>query len=182
VFERISPKKDVDGFHPQNMGKVMLDVQDENALQPATPAGIMYMLQHYGVELNKKNAVVVGRSNTVGKPMAMLLLHRNATVTICHTHTTDLAEHTRKADVLVVAAGVPGLIKADMVKEGATVIDVGTTNTKGADGRDRLAGDVDFESVIKKADCSPVPGGVGPMTVAMLIANTVKAAKRKRTR
>ena len=176
VFEKIDPHKDVDGFHPRNMGKVLLNVFNENMFPPATPSGVMRLLHHYGAPIDGANAVVIGRSNIVGKPVAMMLLHHNATITICHTRTHELPNYTRNADILIVAAGNPGLIKADMVKEGAYVIDVGTTRVL-VEGKDKVVGDVDFENVIKKAHCSPVPGGVGPMTVAMLIANTVKAAE-----
>jgi methylenetetrahydrofolate dehydrogenase (NADP+)/methenyltetrahydrofolate cyclohydrolase len=174
VIEAIDPKKDVDGFHPANMGRVFINQIDEDTFLPATPAGIIKMLDYYGISPEGKNAVVIGRSNIVGKPVAMLLLHRNATVTICHSKTRNLYEHTKNADILVVAAGSPRLVTADMVKEGAYVVDVGTTRIG-----EKLVGDVDFEHVIKKAHCSPVPGGVGPLTVAMLISNTVKAAERK---
>jgi methylenetetrahydrofolate dehydrogenase (NADP+)/methenyltetrahydrofolate cyclohydrolase len=136
--------------------------------------GIIRMLEFYGVELRGKNAVVIGRGNVVGKPLAFMLLERDATVTICHSKTRNLADHTRNADIIIAAAGVPGLLKADMVKGGAYVIDVGTTKVG-----DKTMGDVDFDSVIKKANCSPVPGGVGPMTVAMLISNVVEAARRR---
>jgi len=131
------------------------------------------MLEYYNIEIAGKHAVVVGRSNVVGKPTALLLLRRNATVTVCHSKTKDLAGHTRQADILVVAAGKEGLIKADMVKEGAVVIDVGINKTK-----DGIVGDVVFKDVIKKAHCSPVPGGVGPLTIAMLLENVVEAAER----
>lgn len=174
VIEAINPLKDVDGFHPQNMGKVLINQIDENMFPPATPSGVMKMLEYYNVHIEGKNAVVIGRSNIVGKPVAMLLLHKNATVTVCHSKTQDLAKHTINADVIVVAAGSPGLVKTDMVKEGAHIVDVGTSRVG-----DKIVGDVDFEQVIKKAHCSPVPGGVGPLTVAMLLYNTVKAAERR---
>ncbi len=173
VLEAINPSKDVDGWTVANLGKLAAGMPD--AFLPATPAGVMKMLEYYGVELRGKNVVVVGRSNVVGKPLALLLLAKDATVTICHSKTRNLETHTRNADVIVAAAGSPGLIKGDMVKEGAYVIDVGTTRVG-----DRTVGDVDYESVITKANCSPVPGGVGPMTVAILISNTVKAAKLRR--
>lgn len=176
VFEHISPTKDADGFHPSNMGKVLLNLQDPAAFTPATPTGIMYLLDYYRAPLRGQRAVVVGRSNIVGKPIALMLLHAHSTVTICHSKTKDLAAHTREGDILVVAAGSPGLIKADMVKDGAYVIDVGTTRVQ-VEGKDKVVGDVDFDSVIKKAHCSPVPGGVGPLTVAMLLSNVVKAAE-----
>lgn len=181
VLERIAPAKDVDGFHPSNMGRVLLNMEPEFHFAPATPAGIMVLLDHYRVPIAGKHAVVVGRSNIVGKPVAILLLHANATVTICHTRTVDLASYTRQADILIAAAGSPGLIRADMVKEGAYIVDVGTTRTQ-VDGKDKVVGDVDFEQVTKKAHCSPVPGGVGPLTVAMLLSNTVKAAMMMKKR
>lgn len=172
LIEAISPKKDVDGFGPANMGKLMINILDDSMLACATPSGIMAILDYYKIEISGKNAVVVGRSNIVGKPIAMLLLHRNATVTVCHKETKNLKEFTKNADIIIAATGVPKLIKADMVREGAYVIDVGTTRVE-----EKLTGDVDFENIIKKAHCSPVPGGVGPMTVAMLISNTVKAGR-----
>ncbi|VVC02881.1 Bifunctional protein FolD protein [Candidatus Bilamarchaeum dharawalense] len=172
VVETIDPKKDVDGWTSTNIGKMFLGFGD--SFLPATPIGVIRMLEFYGVDLVGKNATVIGRGNVVGKPLAFLLLARHATVTICHSKTKNLAEHTRTADILVSAAGVPGLVKADMVKEGAFVIDVGTTRVG-----DRIRGDVDYENVIKKANCSPVPHGVGPMTIAMLLHNTVKAAKMR---
>lgn len=172
VIEKIDPKKDVDGFTSTNIGKLFLGVPEQELLLPATPSGIIKMLEHYNVQIKGKNAVVIGRSNIVGKPIASMLINRSATVTVCHSKTKDLSEHTKQADILIVAIGKPGFVKADMVKEGAYVIDVGTTRVK-----DKICGDVDFETVIKKAHCSPVPGGVGRMTVAMLISNVVKAAK-----
>jgi methylenetetrahydrofolate dehydrogenase (NADP+)/methenyltetrahydrofolate cyclohydrolase len=178
VMDAIDPRKDVDGYHPLNLGKV-LSGQTENMFPPATPFGVLRMLEHYDVKIEGKDAVVIGRSNTVGKPMAMLLLNKNATVTICHSKTKNLAAYTKNADILVVAAGVPNLLKATMVKEGAHIIDVGTSRIK-VDGKDKVVGDVDFDNVIKVAHCSPVPGGVGPLTVAMLIRNTVKAANRRK--
>lgn len=176
IFQSILPSKDVDGFHPSNVGKLLLNISDPNVFAPATPKGIMYLLDYYRVPLEGVHAVVIGRSNIVGKPVAFMLLHAHATVTLCHTKTKDLARYTRDADILIAAAGAPGLIKADMVKEGAYVVDVGTTRVQ-VDGKDKVVGDVDFEHVIKKAHCSPVPGGVGPLTVAMLLSNTVKAAE-----
>lgn len=174
IISRINPEKDVDGLTPENIGKLLLGMPEEGILLPATPSGILRMLEHYKVQIDGKRAVIVGRSNIVGKPMASLLLNRNATVTICHSKTRNLAEHTKKADILVVAVGKPKLITVDMVKEGAHVIDVGTTKVN-----EKLCGDVDFDNVIKKAHCSPVPKGVGPLTVAMLMHNVVKAAARK---
>jgi len=169
VIDAINPEKDADGFTSQNMGKLFLGMPV--GLLPATPSGIMKMLDFYKVPLEGKHAVIVGRSNIVGKPIALMLLNRNATVTICHSKTKDLAKHTTSADILIAAVGKPGLITADMVKEGAFVIDVGTTKSG-----DKFVGDVDFENVIKKANCSPVPGGVGPMTRALLLNNVVRAA------
>jgi len=170
IVEAIDPKKDVDGWTSASIGRMFLGLGD--GFLPATPAGVIKMLEFYGAIFQGSNATVVGRGNVVGKPLSFMLLERNATVTICHSKTRDLAEHTRNADIVVAAAGVAGLIKAEMVKEGAYVIDVGTNRVG-----DKTVGDVDYENVIKKANCSPVPKGVGPMTVAMLISNTVKAAE-----
>ncbi len=167
VLEAIDPKKDVDGWTSANTGRMFLGMP---AFMPATPLGVMKMLEYYKVDLKGKNVTVIGRSNVVGKPLAIMLLQKNATVTVCHSKTENLKQHTKNADIVIAAAGSPGLVKADMVKEGAYVIDVGTTRVEG-----KLVGDVDFENVIKKAHCSPVPGGVGPMTVAMLISNVIKA-------
>jgi methylenetetrahydrofolate dehydrogenase (NADP+)/methenyltetrahydrofolate cyclohydrolase len=169
VVETIDPKKDVDGWTSTNMGKMFLGIS--GTFMPATPMGIIRMLEYYGVHLKGKNVTVIGRGNVVGKPLSFMLLERDATVTICHSKTRNLPDHTTRADVLVAAAGVPKLVTGDMVKEGAYVIDVGTTRVG-----DKIVGDVDFGSVIKKAHCSPVPGGVGPMTVAMLITNVIEAA------
>jgi methylenetetrahydrofolate dehydrogenase (NADP+)/methenyltetrahydrofolate cyclohydrolase len=170
VAAAIDPLKDVDGLSPTNAG---LLVQGREALVPATPSGVMELLRESGTELEGAEAVIVGRSDLVGRPLASLLLAENATVTICHSRTRDLAAVCRRADVLVAAVGRPRLIGADMVKEGATVIDVGTTRTE-----DGLTGDVDFAAVSEKAKAiTPVPGGVGPMTIAMLLKNTVKAAE-----
>ncbi len=171
VLEAVSPAKDVDGFHAMNLGALL---QGRTGFVPGTPAGVMRMLEHAGVPLAGKNATIVGRSTIVGKPLALLLLQKDATVTICHSKTRDLAAVTRQADILIAAVGRAKLIHAGMVKPGACVIDVGTNRL--ADGK--LAGDVDFESVSAvAASISPVPGGVGPMTVAMMIANTVRAAE-----
>ncbi|HAE88909.1 MAG TPA: bifunctional 5,10-methylene-tetrahydrofolate dehydrogenase/5,10-methylene-tetrahydrofolate cyclohydrolase, partial [Clostridiales bacterium] len=168
----IDPKKDVDGFSQMNIGSLLLD--DKRGLYSCTPLGIIHLILSTGIDLTGKHAVVVGRSNEVGKPVALMLLQHNATVTICHSKTRDLGEFTRTADVLVVAVGQKKLIKGDMVKEGAVVIDVGINR----DENGKLCGDVDFESVEPKASyITPVPGGVGPMTIAMLMANTLKAAK-----
>jgi methylenetetrahydrofolate dehydrogenase (NADP+)/methenyltetrahydrofolate cyclohydrolase len=172
VVETIDPAKDVDGWTSASMGRMFLGMH--GGFMPATPMGIIKMLEYYGVDFTGKNATVIGRGNVVGKPLSFMLLERNATVTICHSKTRDLAAHTREADILIAAAGKPGLVKAGMVKEGAYVIDVGTNRVGG-----KTVGDVDFESVIKKAHCSPVPGGVGPMTVAMLISNVIEAAQRR---
>lgn len=176
VIRAIDPKKDVDGFHAYNLGKMFLSPEFED-LPPATPSGIIKLLDHYDIPIQGKEAVVVGHSNIVGKPISTMLLNRNATVTTCHIFTQDLAIHTRRADILVVAVGKEKLITADMVKEGVVVVDVGINrNSEG-----KLCGDVDFEAVSKKASyITPVPGGVGPMTIAALILNTVRAAERQR--
>jgi methylenetetrahydrofolate dehydrogenase (NADP+)/methenyltetrahydrofolate cyclohydrolase len=169
VLERIDPAKDVDGFHPLNMGRL---VAGRPGLVACTPAGVMELLDSAGTQLEGADAVVVGRSDIVGKPVALLLLHRSATVTVCHSRTRDLPAVTRRADVLVAAVGRPRMITADMVKPGATVIDVGINRTEAG-----LAGDVDFDAVAAVAGAiTPVPGGVGPMTIAMLLRNTVIAA------
>jgi methylenetetrahydrofolate dehydrogenase (NADP+)/methenyltetrahydrofolate cyclohydrolase len=173
VIAAVDPAKDVDGFHPENLGRLMAG---SPGLLPCTPAGIVEILDHYRVELRGAEAVVVGRSRIVGKPLAQLLLARHATVTVCHTRTRDLGAHTRRAEVLAVAAGRPGTITADMVSDAAVVIDVGTNRL--ADGR--LVGDVDYAPVSARVRAiTPVPGGVGPMTVAMLMRNTVEAARRQ---
>ncbi len=180
VLYAIDPKKDVDGFHPINLGKLMIGEPD---YLPCTPHGIQQLLIRSGVETDGAEVVVVGRSNIVGKPIANILLQKkkgaNATVTVCHTGTRDLAFHTRRADILIVAAGRPKAITADMVKEGAVVIDVGVNRIgKTAEGKAILAGDVDFDGVKEKARAiTPVPGGVGPMTITMLMLNTVRAAR-----
>ena len=171
VINAISPEKDVDAFHPVNVGKIMIGSYD---FLPCTPAGIMELIHSTGISVSGKKCTVVGRSNIVGKPMAMLLLHENGTVTVCHSKTADLAAECRSADILVAAVGKAKLITADMVKEGAVVIDVGTN--RNSDGK--LCGDVDFAEVEKKASyITPVPGGVGPMTIAMLMRNTLTAAE-----
>ena len=171
AFRKISPEKDVDGFHPVNVGKLVLG---QDTFVSCTPYGIMRMFEAYNIDLEGKNAVVIGRSNIVGKPMSHCLLNKNATVTICHSRTKNLAEITKRADILVAAIGKAEFVKADMVKEGAVVIDVGINRTE----EGKLKGDVDFENVSKKASyITPVPGGVGPMTIAMLMNNVVKAAK-----
>lgn len=170
VISHIDPNKDVDGFHPVNVGWMFIG---RNRFVPCTPAGIIEILDRSGIEIEGKRAVVVGRSNIVGKPLSILLLQRNATVTVCHSRTANLPEVTRQADILVAAVGKAHLIKADMVKEGAVVIDVGINRVD-----DKIVGDVDFESVKEVASAiTPVPGGVGPLTVIMLMRNTVQAAK-----
>jgi methylenetetrahydrofolate dehydrogenase (NADP+) / methenyltetrahydrofolate cyclohydrolase len=175
VLRSVDPAKDVDGFHPYNAGLLFLG---EPFLVPATPSGVMVMLAEHGVELKGKEAVVIGRSEIVGKPMAMLLLAEHATVTICHSRTVDLAEHTRRADILVAAVGRAGLVTPDMVKPGATVIDVGVNRT--AEGK--LVGDVDPAVFEVAGLMTPVPGGVGPMTIALLLRNTLTAAQHRRPR
>ncbi len=171
IIDAIPPEKDVDAFHVSNVGKIMLG---EKCFYPCTPAGIMKMLEFEGVSVDGKECVVVGRSNIVGKPMAMLLLHANGTVTICHSHTVNLKEITSRADILVAAVGKSRFITGDMVKEGAVVIDVGMNR----DENGKLTGDVDFDAVEKKASAiTPVPGGVGPMTITMLLENTLLAAE-----
>ena len=178
VVRAVDPDKDVDGFHPLNVGRVALGELAETFV-PATPAGILRLLDETGVELRGAEAVVLGRSAIVGLPTALLLLHRSATVTICHSGTRDLASHTRRADVLVAAVGKPGFVTAAMVKPGATVIDVGINRVTDGDGKPRLVGDVDFDQVSNVAGwLTPVPGGVGPMTIAMLLENTLAAARR----
>ena len=171
VLHAIRPDKDVDAFHPFNVGKI---VTGEQGFLPCTPAGVMALLREYEIDIAGKDCVVVGRSNIVGKPMALLLLQENATVTICHSRTVDLASHTRRADILVAAIGKPRFITADMVKDGAVVVDVGINRVDG-----KLCGDVDFGPVSQKASYfTPVPGGVGKMTIAMLMDNTVAAAEK----
>ena len=170
VINRINPKKDVDAFHPVNVGKIMIGNYD---FVPCTPAGVMELIAESGIDISGKECVIVGRSNIVGKPMSMLLLHQNGTVTVCHSRTKDLAEVTKRADILVVAVGRPEFITGDMIKEGAVVIDVGINRLENK----KLVGDVEFESAEKVASAiTPVPGGVGPMTIAMLMKNTLKAA------
>ena len=183
VIHRIRPDKDVDGFHPVNAGKVLIGETDGFA--PCTPAGVQRMLVEYGVQTRGAECVIVGRSNIVGKPMAALLMQSgpggDATVTVCHSRTRDLAAHTRRADILIAAIGRPRMITADMVKPGAIVIDVGVNRIPDASRRSgtRLVGDVDFDAVRAVASLiTPVPGGVGPMTIAMLLANTARAARQ----
>ena len=174
VIEAIDPKKDVDAFHPSNVGRIMIG--DYHFL-PCTPAGVMELIHSTGVSISGADCVVIGRSNIVGKPMAMLMMHENATVTICHSRTRDLAEVCRRADILIAAVGKAGFVTPDMVKDGAVVIDVGMN--RNAEGK--LCGDVDFAAVEPKTSfITPVPGGVGPMTIAMLMKNTVMAAKIQR--
>ena len=172
VLRSILPEKDVDGFHPVNVG--LLSIGDE-CFAPATPSGIIAMFQEYGIDIAGKNCVVIGRSNIVGKPMAALLLKNNATVTICHSKTEDLASYTRRADVVIVATGRRHTLTAEMVKEGAVVVDVGMNRNE----QGKLCGDVDYEEVKEKASfITPVPGGVGPMTITELLENTTQAAQR----
>lgn len=171
VIEEINPQKDVDAFHPQNVGRIMIG---NFHFLPCTPAGVIELIRSQGIEIAGKRCVVIGRSNIVGKPMAMLLLHNHGTVTICHSKTRDLAEICREADILVAAVGRPKFVTENMVKPGAVVIDVGMDR----DENGKLCGDVDFANVEPKAGyITPVPGGVGPMTIAMLLRNTVTAAK-----
>ena len=172
AFNAIDDKKDVDGFHPINVGKLAIG---EDCFISCTPAGVMKMLEEYKIEIQGKNAVVIGRSNIVGKPLAQCLLNKNATVTICHSKTKNIAEIAKQADILVAALGKPKFVTADMVKDGAVVIDVGINRNENG----KLVGDVDFENIEPKASyITPVPGGVGPMTIAMLMTNVVKAAKK----
>ncbi|RNI14137.1 bifunctional methylenetetrahydrofolate dehydrogenase/methenyltetrahydrofolate cyclohydrolase [Methanohalophilus sp. RSK] len=170
AMQAIDPAKDVDGFHPYNMGNLMIG---DEGFVPCTPAGIILALEYYDVDIEGKDAVIVGHSNVVGKPMAAMLLNRNATVSVCHVYTKDLKSYTTGADILVVAAGVKHLIKEDMVKKGAVIFDVGITEEEG-----KIYGDVDFENVVNKASLvTPVPGGVGPMTIATLLTHVTFAAK-----
>lgn len=174
IINAISPEKDVDAFHPENVGRIMIG---DYAFLPCTPAGVMELIDSTGVEISGKKCVVIGRSNIVGKPMAMLLLHRSGTVTICHSRTLDLPSVTREADILVAAVGRANFVTADMVKEGAVVIDVGINRLDNG----KLCGDVDFAAVEPKASwITPVPGGAGPMTIAMLMKNTLTAMKKQR--
>ncbi len=181
VLYAIDPNKDVDGFHPVNVGKMVLG---EQCFLPCTPHGILELLSRSGVETSGAEVVVIGRSNIVGKPIANLMLQKrkagNATVTICHTRTKDMAAHTRRADIIIAAVGVPKMVTAEMVKDGVVIIDVGVNRIgKSESGKAILAGDVDFEAVKEKASfITPVPGGVGPMTITMLMKNTVQAARQ----
>ncbi len=174
VLEAISPKKDVDAFHPVNCGRVMTG---DYIFAPCTPAGMVEMLKYYNISIEGKHCVIIGRSNIVGKPMAMLMLKHNATVTVCHSKTQNLKEIASAADILVAAVGIPKFVTADMVKNGAVVLDVGINRM--SDGK--LCGDVDFDAVAEKTSyITPVPGGVGPMTITMLLKNTVEAAKQSK--
>ena len=184
IIRRIDPAKDVDGFHPVNVGKMLVGEQD--GFIPCTPAGIQVLLRESGVKTPGKDCVIIGRSNIVGKPMAALMIqdndNANCTVTVCHRHTADLRSQTRRADILIVAAGRARMVSGDMIKAGAVVIDVGTNRIADATTKSgtRLVGDVDFESVREVASkITPVPGGVGPMTIAMLMSNTVRAAEMR---
>ncbi len=174
VLEMVAPQKDVDGFHPFNVGRLVTNL---DGFVPCTPLGVMKLLKEYDINVEGMNAVVVGASNIVGKPMANLLLNANATVDVCHIYTKDLKRHTLNADILLVGVGKPNLITEDMVKDGAIVIDIGTNRLESG----KLVGDVDFEKISKKVThITPVPGGVGPMTIAMLIENTLTASKLRR--
>ncbi len=171
VLFAIDPAKDVDGFHPENIGKL---VDRKSTFMPCTPHGIMVLIERSGIDIRGKRAVIIGRSNIVGKPIALMLLAKDATVTICHSKTSDLACHAKEADILVVAIGRPEAVKGDVIKEGAVVIDVGVNRLESG----KLVGDVEFESASEVAGAiTPVPGGVGPMTITMLLKNTIKAAK-----
>ena len=174
ILSAIDPAKDVDSFHPQNVGRLVIG---DYFFAPCTPSGILTLIDSAGVDLTGKECVVIGRSNIVGKPMALMLLHRNATVTVCHSKTRDLPSVTRRADVLISAVGKAGFVTADMVKPGAVVIDVGMNRNQAG----KLCGDVDFESVSRVAGyLTPVPGGVGPMTITMLLRSTVLSAQNRR--
>jgi len=175
VLERVAIEKDVDGFHPYNMGRL---VEGLDGLVPCTPLGVMELFKAYKIPLEGQDVCIVGASNIVGKPMWALMLNSNATVDICHIYTRDLKDHTRRADILIVGVGKPGLITEDMVKDGAVVVDIGINRVNG-----KIVGDVDFDRVKRRASyITPVPGGVGPMTIAMLLQNTVKAVKMKKAR
>ena len=183
IIWAIDPLKDVDGFHPANVGKMALGLP---ALLPATPTGIVCLLEQYGIETEGKNCVIIGRSNIVGRPLANMLSHKgkyaNCTVTVCHSHTKNIEEYTRKADIIVAALGQPSFLKGDMIKEGAVIIDVGITRVPDATKKNgyRLMGDADFESVAPKCSyITPVPGGVGPMTIVSLLLNTLQSAQGK---
>ena len=174
AFNRISPEKDVDGFNPINVGRLSIG---EDSFVSCTPAGVVRMLEEYDIEMEGKHAVILGRSNILGKPLIQCMLKKNATVTVCHSRTKQIEEITKQADILIAAIGKAKFVKADMVKDGAVVVDVGINRTE----EGKLVGDVDFETVEKKVKAiTPVPGGVGPMTIAMLMTNLVKAAKKRR--
>jgi methylenetetrahydrofolate dehydrogenase (NADP+)/methenyltetrahydrofolate cyclohydrolase len=176
VLEAIDPLKDVDGFHPYNVGRMVANL---DSFLSATPFGVMQIFEEYNIELSGKNVVVIGSSDIVGKPMASLLINAKATVTVCNSRTKDLKSHTQKADIVIIAVGVPFLLKADMVKDGAVVIDVGINRLENG----KLVGDADFEGLKDKCShLTPVPGGVGPMTIAMLLKNTIKATKLREKR
>lgn len=184
VIEAVDPRKDVDGFHPINVGRLSIGLP---CFKSATPAGIIELLRHYNIETDGRHVVVIGRSNIVGKPMAALLMQKgypgNATVTVCHSATKNLADITRQADIIIAALGRPGFVTAEMVKEGATIIDVGTTRVPDSSRKSgfRLSGDVDFENVAPKCSfITPVPGGVGPMTICSLMINTLQAATNRK--
>jgi methylenetetrahydrofolate dehydrogenase (NADP+)/methenyltetrahydrofolate cyclohydrolase len=171
AMEAIVPEKDVDGFHPLNMGQLLIG---NEGLVPCTPKGVIRIMEEYGINVEGKNVVVVGHSNVVGKPMAAMLINRNATVCVCHVYTDNLKRYTTEADILISATGVAHLIKADMVKQGAVVVDVGISQQEG-----KVVGDVDFDAVKQKASLiTPVPGGVGPMTIAILLLHTLESARR----
>lgn len=173
IINNILPEKDVDAFHPVNVGKIMIGDFD---FLPCTPAGVMELIKETGIEISGKDCVIIGRSNIVGKPQAMLMLHKNATVTICHSKTKNLKEVVKRADIVIAAVGIPNMVTKDMIKEGAVVIDVGINRLENG----KLCGDVEFEGVSEVASyITPVPGGVGPMTIAMLMQNTLTAAKIK---
>ena len=170
LFNKISPEKDIDGFNPINVGRL---AQSQDAFVPCTPLGVMHILEEYGIEIEGKNCVVIGRSNIVGRPMAQLLINRNGTVTICHSKTKDLANITKEADILIVAVGRPNFITADMVKDGVVIVDVGINRVEDSK---KISGDVDFENVKNKCSfITPVPGGIGPMTIITLMENLIKA-------
>lgn len=174
ILQNIHSNKDVDGFHPFNVGSLALGLK--SGFMPCTPAGVIYLLEHYGIKLAGLDAVVIGASNIVGRPMARMLLNEGASVSICHVRTRDLSYYTKEADLIVIATGCVNLLKGDMVKEGVIVVDVGINRLENG----KLVGDVEFESVSKKASfITPVPGGVGPMTIAMLLQNTLKSAKNR---
>lgn len=179
ILYAIDPSKDMDGFHPNNLGKIFLSTEGE-ILPPATPAGIIAMLDFYKIDVLGMNAVVIGRSNTVGKPIATMLLNRSATVTVCHSRTKNLEFYTKNADLIIAAVGIPKFLKADQVKDGVIIIDVGIHRIENKNGDYGLCGDVDYENVSPKCKAiSPVPGGVGPMTVASLIQNTLNTHSQK---